>query len=518
MVGRTAKSIRNMIYSILNNTVGIISIIISRIVFLYVLDAEYLGINTLFTEILSVLSISDLGIGSVMLYSYFEPLANHDEKKLISLTKLYKKIYICISIAVGVIGLLFIPVLPMIVKTEQIIPHLYVYYLIFLANTVVSYLFIYKTTILNADQNNYILSKVNLFGKIILTIVQIIILILTKNNILYLSASLLCTILTNLVQSHYADKIYPFLRESSYPALSNEEKTEIKKSIRDGFIYKISGIFMNSTDNTLISVLINTVTVGIFNNYSYITTQVGKISSILFGNLVGGIGNLIVTEEPEKRKNVFWMLHSISSIISEISIVCLVFLLSDFVRIWLGSEYVLSRFVVYALCCNVYFSISLLPLWLYRDATAMFRKIKYIMLLCGIINLVLSIITGIKWGLAGIILSSAIARFVTYFWYEPLLLFRDFFVSKPYNYYLSHGINIFGILIISILLSIPCGNFIPQNFVEFLLKAIIVFVIVNVLFIIYNLFQKSFRDAFSYFKKILSSYFKNVSERRKTNE
>lgn len=382
-----------------------------------------------------------------MLYVYFEPLANNDEHRLAMLTKYFRKIYIIIAIIVAIIGLLFIPFLHNIVKLSNDIPELYVYYLIFLANTVVSYLFVYKTIILNADQKNYILLRINLIAKIILTIVQIFILIFTKNNILYLLASLLCTFFVNLIQSFYANKIYPFISVPSKYVLSSKDKTNITKSIRDGFIYKISSIFINSTDNALISILINTATVGLFNNYSYITTQIGKVSSLLFGSLVGGIGNLIATEKPKKRRDVFWILHSISSILSQISILCIVLLLSDLVRIWLGQEYVLDKSVVIALCCNVYFSISLIPLWLYRDATAMFRKIKYIILLCGFINLILSIITGMIWGLAGIILSSSIARFVTYFWYEPYLLFRDFFDSKPFKYYFYHGINIFGIVI-----------------------------------------------------------------------
>lgn len=512
-MGRMEKSIRNTFFSIINSAVGFLAIIISRVVFLKVLNTEYLGVNTLFTEILSVLSISDLGVGSVMLYTFFRPLADKDEDKLQCLVAFYKKLYHIIALAVFVLGVALFPFLPYIVSVETEIKELNLCYLIFLANTVISYLFVYKITLVNADQNNYILIKISLFWKIVCVTFQIILLVLTKNYILYLVIELMRTALVNLSQSWMANRLYPFLKAKKKSALPEQEKKEIISCIKAGFIYKISGIFMNSTDNTLISVLIDTATVGLLNNYAFITTQIGNISTMIFQNLIGSIGNLIATEDPKKRREIFWVLHSISSIISEVAIVCIILLMENFISLWIGSEFILPRSVLVALCCNVYFSISLVPLWQYRDATGMFKKIKYIMLFCGILNLALSIITGKIWGLAGIIASSAVSRLLTYFWYEPHILFKDFFDAKPTGYYFSHAVNVIGIIIVSGILSYPFGKIAPDGWLAMLGKTILAGMVTVCMFLAYNFAQKSFRQSMQYLIKSIKVELKKKSQK-----
>lgn len=432
-IGRTQKAAKNIGYNLINQIISLTLSFVARTVFIEGFGVGLLGINGLFGDILNLLSMADLGFNTAMTYSFYKPLAEKNYKKIAGLVTFYKKVYHTIAAAITVIGISLIPFLPKLINLDYEVPHINIYYLLSLATVVASYLCVYKTTILSADQKGYLLTRITIYTNLAKTIFQILSIIICKNYIIYLIIGTGFTIMNNVYASYVANKEYPYIRERI--GIDNSEKREIFNNLQSVFLYKISSMLLNATDNILISTIIGTVIVGYYSNYLLLQTKIITIISLFFTSITASIGNLIVTEKSEKRYKVFQCEQSISYVICGIVIPCYVLLADDFVRIWLGNEFELGFVVTCAIGLNMYLSCVMQPLWSYREATGLYRKTKWIMVFCALINIILSVFLGRKIGIVGIIIASAISRISTYVWYEPKVLFKDYFEESEKIYY-----------------------------------------------------------------------------------
>lgn len=318
MSSRIKNSVNNMISGFVYQALSLILSFVSRTVFIHTLGSEYLGLNGIFSDVLTLLSMADLGFNTAMAYTFYKPLANNDQQKLTSLVAFYKKVYNVIAIAVTVLGVLCIPFLKLIVNTEKDIPNLTIYYLFSLAGVVISYLYVYKTTIITADQKNYVVVKINIYTSLIKTILQIGVLYLFKNYILYLAIGVIVQYINNIIASKKAEKMYPYIKDvSNTEKIDKEVSRSIWKNMKSVFIYKFSGTMFNATDNIIISVLIGTSTVGVYSNYLMVSSKLLLVAQIIFSALTASIGNVIVKETPEKRYEVFSAMQSASFIFAE---------------------------------------------------------------------------------------------------------------------------------------------------------------------------------------------------------
>lgn len=469
---RTKNSIRNITFSFGYQVLVLILGFINRTIFINILGVNYLGISGLFSDILSMLSLADLGFGVALTYSMYKPLAENDYRRLAGLANLYKKVYRIIALAVSLIGLALVPFLKYLVHLSRPIPNLQLYYILFLANTVASYLVVYKTSILTADQKDYMLSKYRSIFSFFQTVFMTLFLWLTHNYTVYLCVQVFFTYAVNFYCSYIAEKEYPFIKEKV--ELPFSEVKEIFRNLYSVFLYKISGVLLNATDNTLISVLVNTSMVGYYSNYSMIITNVTNLINTLFYSLTASLGNLVVKEKAERRYQVFQMIQSVSIILSTICICGFTFLIQDFIRLWLGNKFVLDYPILIAIIINFYLSIILLPIWVYREATGLYQQTKYIMVITALINLVLSIWWGQIFGVAGILLASAVARLSTYVWYEPILLFKEYFGISSWIYFRNIIKSIVFTLSLMLSEALSINRFVPSNWLGFMLKASVV--------------------------------------------
>lgn len=477
----------NMLSGYVYQIVMILLMFISRTVFIYTLGVNYLGLNSIFSDILNMLSLADLGFSSAMTYSFYKPIAEGDQKKIAALVGFYKKIYTIIAVAISVIGICLIPFLDYIVNLKQPVDYLNVYYILSLANVVASYLFVFKTAIIVADQRNYIINKINIITNVLKTIIQIIGLVVFKNYILYLAIAVGFTIITNFVSSHRAEKLYPFIKEKIL--LEENEKKEIFGTLQSVFVYKLSTVLLNATDNTIISIILGTTVVGYYSNYFMVSNKTVQIVALLFTSLTASIGNIIVKEKSEKRYEIFSIEQTISYIVSGIVVSCFVVLVNDLVGVWLGKEFQLSMGVVVVIGLNLYLSVVLQPLWSYREATGLYVKTKWIMLYAAIINIVLSILLGLKIGLAGILLASAIARLTTYVWYEPMVLFREYFEVSAKKYFLTLMNNGLATICTSFLLLVIGSYIIVDSWIMLIIKGVFCCVFSAIIFLL--IYRKS---------------------------
>lgn len=467
--GRIKNSVRNILYRLISQVASIVLKFVSRTIFIYVLGIEYLGINGLFSEILQMLSLADLGFGTAMVFSMYKPLADHDEIRLTQLVALYKKIYTIIALAITVIGVALVPFLKYLVNLNEDIPYLEVYYLLYLANTVSSYLVVYKTCILNADQKNYLVSKYNTIFSFLSLIVTSVFLLFTHNFMIYLIAQVVMTYANNFYVSHIAEKQYPYIN-NKVEKLPKEEGKQIFENVKSVFIYKLANTLVGSTDNTLISVLIGTVTVGFYSNYCMIINNITLFINIIFSSVTASIGNMVVEANKKKNYDVYCLMQFASFILTSVAVTVTYLVINDLIAVWLGEKFVLELLVSLAIVLNMYFSVVLMPLWSYREATGMYLQTKYVMVATAVVNLVVSIILGKVLGLAGILFATSIARISTYFLYEPRLLFKQFLGEKVWNYYKDIIKNIMITLMVTIICQLVFQRFVVINWGTFFVK------------------------------------------------
>lgn len=475
MASRTKKSVYNIAMNFANQIVILVLGFVSRTIFIRTLGVEYLGINGLFTDVLGMLSLADLGFNTAMVYSLYRPLALNDKQKIAALMGFYKQVYNIIAISITVIGLALIPFLRVIIHTDKDIPLLEVYYLFALSGVIISYLFVYKTAIITADQKNYIVTRITIITSIIKTLTQILSLYLYPSFIVYLMIGTIFNFLNNLIASRKAVALYPNISEQA--VLSKEERSNIFNNIKSVFIYKLSSVALNATDNILISIIVSTAMVGYYSNYLMVSNKIVLIISLLFTSLTASIGNIIVKESAQKRYEVFKAEQSVSNIISGVVVPCFFVLINDLIKVWLGKEYIISTELAVAMSVNLYLSCVLQPLWSYREATGMYQKTRWVMLIAAIINIILSVILGYIMGIVGIIAASAIARISTYVWFEPKLLFKTYFEHSSKSFFSDVLVNACIVFILSIMLFFSVYKIEINSWYQLIIKACICFIL-----------------------------------------
>lgn len=469
---RTSNSLKNITASVIYQMSNLVLSFVSRSVFIQVLGVGYLGISGLFNDVLSMLNLAELGFGTAMTYSMYKPLADGDQDTLAGLTQFYKTVYRIIAMTIALAGLALIPFLPHLVNLEQEMEHLELYYVLFLASNVASYLVTYKTTILYADQKNYILIRYTAFWSIAQTVVLMLILLVTRNYIVYLVAQVAFVYGANFHKSYAAQKQYPFI--SKKIRLPREKTRGIFKDVFSAFLYKTANVLITATDNMLISVLVSTEMVGYYSNYNIIVAKLSGIVGTVFSSLIASLGNLIAKEKPERRYQVFQIMQSLCLILSTFCVTCVTLLEEDFIRIWLGPEFTLGPVALAAIVLNFFMLIALKPITSFREAAGLFRKTKFIMLWTAGVNITLSIVLGRAIGLAGILFATAISKLVTHFWFEPVLLFREYFGRPSRIYFLEMGKGV-GITFASLLVSwLASCWLVPESWGGLLLKGTVV--------------------------------------------
>lgn len=436
---RVSKVKRNTISSIFQNMLNIFLAYISRIIFVQVFDVRYLGISGLFSNILTVLSLADLGMGTAMMYSLYKPIASNDNEKIAAYISFFKRIYLSIASVVSLVGLALIPFLHYIVKLDKPLEHLEIYYCLALAEVVISYLFVYRTTLLCADQKNYILNKYSNIAKIITFLLRLIVLFVFKNYFLYLLVSIIVNLGNNILMNNITLKMYPFLKTSK-TKLEKSEKLALWSNVKALFFYKLGSVLQGNVDNILISVFVGTVFVGYYSNYSMIITYVVSFVSIIFSSVKATLGNLMTAEvkNTEKKFFIFNVMELINFWLITFCSICFISLFQSFIELSYGKSYLIELPIVVLVIVNFYTCNIRQTMWAFRETTGIFQQTKYITMVTTSINFILSLILGYFYGMFGIILATIIARMVYAWWREPLILFKVQFNKSARIYYTKY--------------------------------------------------------------------------------
>lgn len=497
---RIKNSINNIVTGLIGQLIIILTGFVTRTVFIKMLGSTYLGVSGLFGNILTVLSMAEMGIGQAIIFSLYKPIAEKDEDRICSLMKLYSTVYRALFFIVFILGISILPFLKWIVKDIDLIPNLRIIYIMYVANSALSYLFSYRSTFITACQKNYIINFVGFICNISMSVAQIISLIFFKNYFWYLGIQIGFSVLQNFIIYIYSSKLFPFLKRKHVSMLPRDELKKIKDNVSALILYKIGTLALNSTDNIIISAFVGVIAVGQYSNYVLLQSSVNGFLSTIFSNLTASIGNLNVKESNEKKLFMFNVINLASYWFYSVCSICLFTCMTPFIHLWIGNDYILPVSVILIICINMYIAGMLFAPFNYRQTMGLFVQGKMRPIISAVVNIVVSIIFAKYWGLAGVLWGTAVARLSTNVWFDPYLVLKKGLNTSPIRYYIDYLKKLVQVCITGSLCYF-ISNLIPDiNIGLLIVKALVTFTIANFINIICYAKTKEFEYLFNVLK------------------
>ena len=436
-MGRVTLAKRNILFGYVGQfATALVSFVLRKIFILYLAD-NLLGINSTYTNVLSILSMAELGIGTALNYALYAPVARGDIEKIKSYMQMYRKAYLAIGGVVAVIGTCLAPFLRYLVKNPGVsVRELELYYFIFLFNTVSTYFVAYKYSLCNAEQRNYIQTNINTITKLVVSGLQIVMLILTKNFVLYLLTDAVVQLVQKIFVSHYLDRRYPYLKEKNVQPLSKEESGEIWRKTRALVLHKVGDVARLQTDALIISAFIEVSVAGLVDNYILVINTVTNFVGIIFNSLISGFGNLIATESKERQYSMFGVYRFFASWIYGFAVTGFFVLLTPLIRLFFGDRWVLPQGALILILIDLYFKGDRIVLSNFKTAAGVFEEDKYLAIIQGIVNLILSIHRAEvrRIGLAGIYVGTVVSGLIANVT-KPIIIYRVCFDRKADGYF-----------------------------------------------------------------------------------
>ncbi|MDD4796306.1 MAG: hypothetical protein PHO66_00870 [Eubacteriales bacterium] len=438
-LGRAQYSALNVGTNLLFHVLKVLVGFVARRVFLDTLGVQYLGVNQVFTQIINVFSLTELGIGTAILFSLYAPLADNDTQKVAALLGLYRTLYRRIAAVVAALGLAMLPFLPLFLDDDVNMLQARLVFLLFVANAVISYLYVYKANVINADQRGYVVGFIRGTATVLLNLAQIAVLLITRSFFLYALVNTLSIVIQNVLLSRRADTLYPYIRQKDVPALPAGERKALFARTRAVFLHDIGGICVNSTDNIILNVVKGNVVGGLYSNYAYVTAVLRDILRQIFAGVTASVGNLIAAGDRQRVLDTYRNLMFLDFWIYGFASAGLLTLLTPLVALWMGEDMVMSAAIVTVLVINFYLGGMRECSAVVKSAAGMFAPDRYMPLVESAINLVASIVLVNRMGVIGIFIGTAISTLAVPFWVQPLVVHRLVLKAPMGGYWLRYA-------------------------------------------------------------------------------
>lgn len=432
---RTTKSARNVLVSVLAQVLTVVLGFVTRTVFISQLGVAMVGVNSVLTSTLALLALADLGISGALMYTLYKPLREGDVATTAGIVKYAGWLFRWVALVVAVAGTALLPFVDQLVRLEDPVEHLELYYLVLLSNTVVGYLMLNRQILLNADQKIYLVKTYALIFNVLRSVAQVVSLLLFGSFLLFLVIQVAFTILNNIFVYHQVGRFYPYIRGASQ-ALGLSQRKSILRSVRAMLFYRIGGLVLNNSTALLVSVIVGTLTLGYYSNYMLIIGTAVMVVEVAFSSLTPSVGNLVAAGDRQASRRVFDEMVLLSILINGAIAVVLIVLVDDFMLFWLGGEFVLPREVVIGMVLSFYVTGVQMPLWSFRSATGLFRQTRYLMLVAATLSIALAALVGPVLGLIAIVVAPTVSRLLTVGWLEPWLLIRDHLAGGVRSFFL----------------------------------------------------------------------------------
>ena len=405
---RAEKSMRNIAFGLVLQVINAITGFVTRTVLIRALGITIAGMGNLFTEVIAMLSMAELGIGSAITYHLYKPIAEHDEDRICRLMDLYRGTYRIVAAAIFTLGLALIPLLPYLINKVDIpISYVNTIYILFVVQTASSYLLTYKAAIFEAAQDQFWVSLIRAILRVVLCVAGVVVVTLTRDYIYYMLVTIACTLASNQIISMMADRKYPYLRERKQ--LPREERRAVLANVKHMFIGRLSGRITNSTDNILISTMVSTAQVGYYGNYSLIITNVRKIADQIGSATVGSIGNMMVTEDGPTCSKILRRMTLVFYFIGSICACMMMACLNPIVTLWLGEDFLMGPELVFVCVLNFFLIVLRSPVWSALTPSGLFKLTKYVSITGTVLNLITSVVFTLLWGMIGIFIGTTVS-------------------------------------------------------------------------------------------------------------
>lgn len=493
-VSRSRKSILNLTWGMIYRITNMLFPFIIKSMIIYTLGKQYLGLNSLFTAILSMLSLSELGIGSALVYNMYQPIATGDTKKVCSLLNAYKRFYQFISLIIFTLGIILMPFIKLFINGSY--PNdvnIYFLYFIYLINTVLSYTFFaYKTSILEACQDNSIESKLHFIINIFMYGFQIAALIFTHNYYIYLIIMPATTLVLNIIRSNYVDKKYPQYKCEGI--LSKKELETIFKNIRALVGHKIGTTVILSADSIVLSSFLGLDIVAMYSNYNMILNSLMGLVTILYTAVMASVGNSLVMEKKERVYRQFGELNFLNQWVVSWCTVCLFCLYQPFMTLWMGEDMLFAQSTV-VLFCVYFYSRQIRRIGLtYKEAAGMWQEDFWKPYVGVIVNLIGNIVLVLLMGVDGIIISTIVVMVLVYFPWETYVLQEKLFARPMRNYLLNIGFNIIITIISCFITNLACSRIFFTGVKGLFFKGINCLIIPNLILLLVSFRKTEFKN------------------------
>ena len=495
---------RNIIFSMLYRIINLLFPFVINYMIIKTIGVEYLGLNMLFSSILQVLSLTELGFGTALVFSMYEPIAKNDTEKVSALLSLYRRIYLIIGMVILCGGLACIPLLPKIIKGD--VPdglNIYILFIISLTHTVVTYfMFAYRSALLVASQRKDILDKVSTLIEIALNGSKILILLLTKNYYLFCLLQPVYAVISNLVVWIVSKKMFPDYKCAGI--ISKAEKKSIFSRVLGLSINKICGVLTNSFDSVIISSFLGLTILGQYNNYFVITNAVIFLICIITASATSSIGNSMVCESLENNYTDFTTFQFGFSMLSGWAAVCLLCLIQPFIKVWVGAELLFEDGTFAFFSIYMYAIVMSAVFMTYREAAGIWAHDRIRPFVEGGLNLILNIIL-VKWiGVSGVMLSTILTMGIIKTVWGSRFLFKEYFKGYSQMEYLMHLLLYTVVTVIAGAATYFVCSFIKlEGIPELIVKALICMIIPPVIFVVCFFRTKEFKRCFSLAKSLI---------------
>ena len=510
MTSRTQRAKRNIITSVVNKLVIMLTSFIMRTVLIKYLGEIYLGLDSLFVSILQILSLSELGISSAMVYSMYKPLAENDTPTVCALLRLYRTVYRWIALVMTVLGLAITPFLPYIVKTD--LPaglNLYALFFINLANTVLSYLlFSYRSSLFTADQKYSVNNNIYSVFKIGSTVVQVAAIILFRNYYFYSIILPLSTIVKNVALYLISRRMYPQYKcEGVVP---KSEIENIKKRVAGMFLHKVSFVFRNSLDSIVLSAFLGLSVLAKYNSYYFIINAISGIMILVSNSVTASVGNSIVVESKAKNYADFNKLQLLYMWLTSWLTVCLAACLQPFIKLWVGETMMFGNGIMLIFCVYFFSTHFSRVCHMYRDAAGLWWQDRYRPIVETVVNLALNVLLVRFIGVSGVMFSTIFCIVCIEGTWGTSILFKNYFTDEKQSRYMLKLLLSWGLTALSIVLCrFLCGKIPLDGIPAVIVYGVIASVISNLVFAAGNSFLPEFKPAVAFLLKLIGIKKKN---------
>lgn len=442
-MSRTYNIKKNLIFNLIKFVTQLLLQFVLRTVLIYYMGVEYLGINGLFTNIFTFLNLAELGIGSAIVFSMYKPIAENDTQKVKALQNLYKKFYLFISLIVLILGVGITPFVKVFIKEEITVDvNIYLLFVMYLINTLAGYFSAHKRSLLFAYQRNDLENKVRTICIIGMTVIQILVIILTKNYYIFFIVNIIFTIIECILIHIVANKKYPNINGKSNP-LDKETKKEIIKNVAALSIHKVGSAIITSTDNILMAIFCGVTVVGVYSNYQLVTLSLVSIIGLLINAFSGSVGDLVANMSKQHVFERFKIVNFFFSYITIFISICFFVLIQPFITLWTGGTgYLLEFSTVILISISFYLSKSRVCVLIFKEGAGLFWQDRWKPIVEAIVNLTVSIVLAQFIGINGIFIGTIVSTLVAPFWVDPLVLYKHYFKRSVKEYFGRYFIDV----------------------------------------------------------------------------